>query len=293
MTNIFYKYSAFTSNALKEKYAYRFKALMWSLSTLFNMLVQYYLWKSIYEEVNGPFMGVAKGNYLIYISFGVVFYNITSCMENMNIAEDIKSGNISMNLTKPINYKIMVLFRHIGSKAGEAIGLIPLLIVAFLLTNHVGTISGTQFIAFLVSTVLAFFLVFSFSYIIGLVTFWTTNYWGVQFFTNTIMGLFSGQLVAINFYIELGKGLMDFTGKLAFIQSHAFVSFFHVLGIVAYCLPFQSMYYTPMSLLSGMINKPQDIAIHLLLQVFWLVVLNGIICIMWNRAQKKITILGG
>ena len=54
------KYSAFTTNALKEKYTYRFKALMWSLSTLFNMLVQYYLWRSVYEEVNGNFLGVTQ-----------------------------------------------------------------------------------------------------------------------------------------------------------------------------------------------------------------------------------------
>lgn len=293
LTSFINKYSAFTSNALKEKYAYRFKAIMWSLSTLFNMLVQYFLWKSIYEEVNGSFMGVAKNNYLIYISFGVVFYNITSCMENMNIAEDIKSGNISMNLTKPLSYKAMVLFRHIGSKAGEAIGLVPLIIVAFLLTDNISTLNGIQLVYFVISTFLAFFLVFSFSYIIGLVTFWTTNYWGVQFFTNTIMGLCSGQLVAINFYKELGKGAMDFSGKLAFIQSSGFTTFFRVLGDIAYCLPFQSMYYTPMSILSGMISKPSEVLFHLGLQVFWLVVLNGIIAIMWNRAQKKITILGG
>lgn len=91
---------------------------MWSLSTLFNMLVQYYLWKSVYEKTNRTFMGVSQANYLIDISFGVVFCNITSCMENMNIAEDIKSGNIAMNLCKPINYKTMIYFRHIGSKLG-------------------------------------------------------------------------------------------------------------------------------------------------------------------------------
>lgn len=54
------KYSAFTINALKEKYTYRFKVLMWYLSTLFNMLAQYYLWKSVYEEINGSFLGVSR-----------------------------------------------------------------------------------------------------------------------------------------------------------------------------------------------------------------------------------------
>lgn len=286
------KYSIFASNALKQKYAYRFKAVMWSLSTLFNMLVQYYLWKSVYEEINGVFLGVSQTNYLVYICFGVVFYNITSCMENMNIAEDIKSGNIAMNLCKPINYKIMVFFRHIGAKAGEIIGLIPLIAVAFFLTGnallHVANLG-----VFIISTVLAFLLIFTFSYIIGLVTFWTTNYWGVQFFTNSIMGLFSGQLVAINFYLEIGAGLQNVNSNWEFFHNPAVIAFFNTLGTLAYCLPFQSMYYTPMSILSGIINKPKEIIMHIFLQLFWLLILNGIVYSMWKRAQKKITIYGG
>lgn len=286
------KYSTFASNALKEKYTYRFKAIMWSLSTLFNMLVQYYLWKSVYEETNGTFMGVSQANYLIYISFGVVFYNITSCMENMNIAEDIKSGNIAMNLCKPINYKTMIFFRHIGSKLGEMLGLIPLLIVAFILTGTV-VLTVANLGIFILSTVLAFLIMFVFSYIVGLVTFWTTNYWGVQFFTNSLMGLFSGQLVAINFYHEIGMGLQNVNSNWAFLQNPIVITFFGVLEKLAYCLPFQSMYYTPMSILSGIINEPGEIISHLILQFFWLLILNGIAYIMWRKAQKKITIFGG
>ncbi len=70
-------------DVLKQKYAYRFKALMWSFSILFNMFVRYYLWKLLCLELNGNFMGVAQNEYLTYISFGVVFYNIISCMERV------------------------------------------------------------------------------------------------------------------------------------------------------------------------------------------------------------------
>lgn len=292
MLNTVSKYSAFTTNAIKEKYTYRFKALMWSMSTLFNMLIQYFLWQSIYKEVDGKFMGIDKESYLLYITFGVVFYNLTSCMENMNIAEDIKSGNISMNLLKPIDYKTMVLFRHIGSKIGEIIGLIPLLIIAVLLVGNVKFNLGVICL-FLISMILAFFIVFLFSYIIGMLTFWTTNYWGIQFLTNALTGLFSGQLVAINFYIELGKGSSIFNSTLTFLHTKGFISFFQVLGIMAYCLPFQSMYYTPMSILSGIISGPKSIFFHIMLQIFWIFALSIIVNIMWKAAQKKITILGG
>lgn len=59
MVNWLSRYGVFALNALKEKYAYRFKALMWSLSTLFNMPVQYFLWKTIYAEA----MEVLEGNH--------------------------------------------------------------------------------------------------------------------------------------------------------------------------------------------------------------------------------------
>ena len=62
---------------------------------------------------------VTQEEYLVYISFGVVFYNVISCMENMNIAEDIKSGNIAMNLCKPINYKTMVFLDISAQKPGS------------------------------------------------------------------------------------------------------------------------------------------------------------------------------
>lgn len=286
------KYSAFAINALKQKYTYRFKALMWSFSTLFNMLVQYYLWKTIYFELNGTFMGIARNNYLTYISFGVVFYNITSCMENMNIAEDIKTGNISINLTKPLNYKMLVFFRHIGSKVGEAISLLPLIVIAFVLTGYT-SMSLLDVLFFGVSTILAMILFFLFSYLMGILTFWTTNYWGLQFFTNSIMGLFSGQLVAINFYIEVGKGVNFATNSLSFLHHPEFIMCFNILGKVAYCLPFQSMYYTPMAILSGLVHGRVTMTVHIFLQIFWIFCLNAVIHIVWNQAQKKIIIYGG
>lgn len=284
------KYGAFTNNAIKQKYAYRFKAVMWSLSTLFNMLVQYFLWKTVFEDSGSSFMGVTKGEYLIYICFGVVFYNLTSCMENMTIAEEIKTGNIAMNLTKPVNYKKLVLFRHFGNKIGELIGLIPLIFVACLLSGSNVKID-VNMICFFISAIFAFYLIFLFAYIIGLFTFWTTNYWGLQFFVNALMGLFSGQLVSISFYLGIGRG--DYNSTIRFLNNPIFMGAFKSLGKVAYALPFQSMYYTPMSILSGINGDLKVVIIHMLIQVFWVVILSLLAKLIWIKAQKKISILGG
>lgn len=286
------KYYAFSSNAIKEKVAYKFKAIMWALSTTFNMLIQYFLWWAIYSETEGSFLGVDEKSYLAYIAFGVIFYNITYCMENMNIAEDIKTGNICMSMLKPFNYKLMVLFRHIGNKIGELIGLVLIfVIVCFIIGTF--SVKFQIMLYFIISSILAFYIAFIFSYIIGLITFWTTNYWGVQFLVGSLSGLFSGQMLAINFYTELGKGTSVLTNILPSIDTNKLEIFFRTLATIAYSLPFQSMYYTPMAILTGIINTPKSIGSHLMLQVVWIIVLDFIANIMWKKAQKKITILGG
>ena len=121
---------------------------------------------------------------------------------------------------------------------------------------------------FCISTILAIILFFLFSYLMGILTFWTINYWGLQFFANSIMGLFSGQLVAINFYIELGKGTEFITSGLSFLHHPGVIMCFNILGKIAYCLPFQSMYYTPMSILAGIIGEPSDMLFHIFLLFF-------------------------
>ncbi len=288
-----YKYGAFTSNALKRKYTYRFQSFMWSLSMLFNMLVQYYLWKSIYAETSGEFMGMLEQKHMIYICLGSILYNIISCMENMNIAEDIKTGNIVMSLCKPLDYKIMVFFRHLGSKIGEILGIIPIIIIIILRFIDCRFITLYNICFFIISMILAMILFFLFSYIMGILTFWTINYWGIQFFCNTIIGLCSGQLIAINFYLEIGKGKHIYINGAGFFNNSFITFFFGILGKIAYCLPFQSMYHTPMSILSGMFKDTNIIIFHIILQVFWIIFLSVVINVLWFKAQRKIEIYGG
>lgn len=286
------KYSEFAKNALKEKYAYRFRAIMWSCSALVSMTIQYFLWISIYKEVNGDFIGVNKYNYIVYITFGVMFYSLTSNLEYMNIASDIKSGNILMNLTKPINYKVMVFFRHLGGKIGDLIGLVPLLVLALILCQGY-SLDWKTAILFAVSTVLAFIVSFLYAYIVGLLAFWTINFWGLHLMTGALMTLFSGQLIAINFYVQLGKGAADIDSSIAILHTQGFQVFFRILGYLSYIFPYQSIYYTPMSIFSKIIYSPKDIVLHIILQIFWIIILNIISKLLWNGAQKKITILGG
>lgn len=117
--------------------------------------------------------------------------------------------------------------------------------------------------------------------------------WGVQFLVGSLSGIFSGQMLAINFYTKLGKEATTLASVLPLLDYDKLTVFFRDLGIMAYCLPFQSMYYTPISILTGIIDTPEKIIFNIMLQVMWLIVLNLIADIMWKVAQKKITILGG
>ena len=291
MISILNIYSAFSENAFKERYAYRFASFIWSLSMIFNMLIQYFIWCAIYSETDGFFLGVSESSYIVYIAIGAIFYAVIGCSSNMDIASEVQSGDIAMNLIKPFNYKFMCFFRHVGARIADIIGLIPVFIAIIFFVGDF-KIDALTFLLFIFSSVLAFFVSFLFCYVAGMVAFWTVNYWGVHMCITNLSGIFSGQLMALNFYTDVGK-LQDSSVMYTFLSSPVVVTLFQVVGILAYCLPFQSMFYTPMSIFSGIITSPESIAIHIGIQVFWIVFLNFLSHWIWKQAQKKITIFGG
>ena len=285
------KYTGFVENAFKVEYAYKFRALIWSISSLIFMFIQYYLWKAIFTSNGGVLYDITVKQYIAYIGIGLIVYNLTSCFQDLRIAEEVKSGNISVNLLKPFSYRRMVLARHIGGKFGSFISQIPMIIiVAFFL--RVNNVSGVIWLEFLLSIVLSFILIFLLCYFVGVLTLWFTNYWGLHVLRTSIASIFSGQVVAIDLFRQIGRqGVTSF--PIPFISPEFIQSFFRFLGYAAYALPFQAMYYTPVGIYTGMIKGQGAILLHLLLQVFWIVFLYLLSDLEWKHVQKKITILGG
>lgn len=286
-----HKYAGFVLNALQEAYAYRLRLFIWMLNDLIVLFVQYFLWKAIFESADGRIHTIGLEQYLFYVAFTLLFSRLVSAQIDGDIAQEIKRGNIAMHLVRPYNYFVMTMSRRLGSTLGNAVVLIPVMLVVGFLVGLPG-IGLSQILYTVLSMSFAYVLVSLFYFILGILAFWLTNYWGLFLFKQHIIALFSGELIALNLLFLIGNGAMLET-PIPFLDHGFMKTAFLALGYSSYALPFQAMSYTPSAIFTGMISGTEQIHIHLGIQALWILLLSVLTAILWRRAQRRITIMGG
>lgn len=285
------KYVGFTANAIKEMYAYKFRALIWVVYDFVFLFVEYFLWRAIFEANGGNLYDITMKQYLGYIVIGLFIAKISRCNIDFDISHEVKNGNIVMNLLKPYSYLKMNFAKHIGYTIGSAFTFIPVVIIVLVLAGLPSMSAGMGSI-FILSVLFSFIIGFLFSLFIGMLAFWLTNIWGLNLFKWNLVALFSGQMIAINMLFKFGEnGLPNM--PISFIPEQAVQIFFKTMGYIAYALPFQAIFYTPSAIYSGMLKGIDVIWIHVGIQFIWVVVMTILIRTMWNRAQSKLTVMGG
>jgi|GEM_PF-1797783 len=285
------RYSGFAFNALKEAWAYRFRLLIWIVYDFVMLAVQYYLWTAVFANSGGSLRGISALQYISYVAIVMVVSRLIACRIDGDIAEQIKDGNISMNLTKPFSYFGMMLSRRIGFSLSDTLALLPIVVVASFMVS--GLASNPLVLgAFLLSLVFGYVLTTITFFLLGILAFWITNYWGLFLFKGHIIALFSGEIVALDLLFRLGSGSIPEL-PIPFLNGETVGAILRGFGIAAYCLPFQAMTYTPSAILTGMISEPRAILLHLLLQAGWILVMAGLTRFVWLRGLRRVTIMGG
>lgn len=258
---------------IRDSVEYRFNIITTCIMNFFPIIVNFFLWKAIYlsrgAEVNDAY-GITLNQLITYI---IVVQIINLFVETSNvdyrILNEIRQGDISKYLIKPINYFVYNLVLCI-SKA--FIYFLPLTIVSIILKilfNDYIVIADTKAILlFLLLLVNAFIIKYTISFICGMIGYFIDDISQLYVIFGTIFSLLSG---------------------------FAFPLFFLPSPLLAICrvLPFYYIGYFPCSVLVGIETSPSDILLNVMLSLGWtfsLVVLSG--CI-WRKGQKKYSTYGG
>jgi ABC-2 type transport system permease protein len=285
------RYLGFTLNAVQSFWTYRFRMLIWIVFDFVVLGVQYFLWTAIFASTGGNLFGIGLPQYLSYVGLGLLIGRITGTDLDGNVAQDIKRGDIAMGLIKPVSYFGMVAAQRLGGTVGSLVAMLPVTLVIAFFIGFPPVPPGIA-AAGVLSIVLSYVLVTIFSFLLGILAFWITNYWGLFLFKQHIIALFSGEVIALNLLFQFGsQGIPNF--PIPGVAEGTMKALFTGLGIVSYCLPFQAMSYTPSAILTGMIVGPGAVAGHLALQGFWILALGLLTAWAWGRAQRRVTILGG
>jgi ABC-2 type transport system permease protein len=171
------KYWHVINIGIQNNLTYRFNFLARAVFGLIPLIAMLYVWQKIYS---GKSAGATVGTYSLaqmisYYLLATVVDALTAVNEDdWQIAADIKDGNISQFLLKPIDYLWYRLCLFLSGRVSYlAVAAIPLaLFILYLHRYFVLPLDWAVFGCFLVSTVLTALLQFFMSYAMAMLAFW-------------------------------------------------------------------------------------------------------------------------
>jgi len=266
------KYWRVINIGVQNNLTYRFNFLARALFGLVPLVAVLSVWRAIYGEKG---QGAAIGGYTLpqMISYYVMITIVDALTavndDDWQIAADIKDGNISQFLLKPIDYLWYRLCLFLSGRAAYlVVAAAPLGIFIFFLRQYfVAPANWAAFGLFLFSTALTAFLQFFTSYAMAMLAFWVMEVSTFIFILFAFEYIASGHLFPLDL---LPPGIA------------------RVLSLT----PFPYQMYFPVSVYMGKIGGREAVQ-GLLVQMLWVVVFYGIARFAWARGIRKYAAAGG
>ena len=261
------RYLAIAATAAQQATAYRIGTLTGIIANAFWIAILYYLWRAAFSQQSriGAFTWDEMRTYIL-LAYGInalIGFPVASRM-----MWTIRTGEIVIDMVRPLNYLRSQLARTTGQAAVE--GLCSLALVALLGVLVVGIVPPASPLAaagFVLAVALGFVTKFLFVFTVSLVCFWTINAVGVNWTQLAIVNVLSGALVPIEFLPG-------------------------VVRVVAEWSPLRGIAATPLGIYLGQ-YEGRALAGMLALQAGWLAALWLIADRAWVRAFRAVEIQGG
>lgn len=243
-------------------------------SEMFALFVQIFvvltLWRVLYGQAPHIFGPVSLQAMVTYAVLGMILDMIltTDVGPHQYLTGQIKSGMITSDLLRPIDFPLHMLLRFSGETLARTVFyVLPPVAASYLLFDL--TIPGGpgQFGWFLLSVVFSWLIQFFCNFLFGLISFKTMDLVGFFFTYWAMLRFLSGQLIPIWMYPDWMQAAISW-------------------------LPFQSIFYTPLSIY---INKlTGDAAWQAVVQqAVWTVILYGTVRLAWSRIHRQLVVQGG
>ena len=262
-------YTEYIKATFYQGLTYRFDYFMWLVGTFFSLFVRYFIWRSLLgqQEVFTDYGIISFSQMSTYIILSSIVSTLLSSDVIGGMAEKIKTGQIAMDMIKPVNIKGLFFCASISMNLYKCLfHLLPVAIVSIIAfgISIPPIFSAVCSIVALLNGVILYFFV---GYVLGVLGFWFTQVWILGRFLSDFVWLFAGSIIPLWFFPQW-------------------------LQTISLFLPFRLIYFTPISIYMNMYNIPE--AIWLVGQQFlWMI---GLYCLgrfTWSRGIYKLVVLGG
>ena len=272
-TSVVQKYFHALSIGFQNNLTYRFNFLTRTLFGFIPLTAIIMLWRTIYE--GKPADAATVGSYTLrqmisYYLIVTIVDALTAVNEDdWQIAGDIKDGNISQFLLKPVDY---LWFRFCLFLAGRVtylmVAFVPLALFIFWLRDYF--VLPADFLTlglFLCSVLLTALLQFFLSYTMAMLAFWVLEVSTFIFILYAFEYIASGHLFPLDILPPTIERVLFFT-------------------------PFPYQLYFPVSVYMGKITGA-ELTRGLLIQAGWVLFAYGLARFAWHRGIKKYSAVGG
>jgi ABC-2 type transport system permease protein len=260
-------YVKLASLQLQVTYAYRAEVIGGLLVVLLRILLLKAVWTAAFAG-RVSVDGVALPDVITFITLGNLQLVLMRPMLVWYVQRRIHEGQIAFDLARPVPFLGQLFAQQIGATAG----LLPFVALSVPLAIVVGNMalpaSAGAALAYVVSLLLAYLIATLIGLLMGLVAFWTVQSLGIGVIYEFATQFFGGALVPLWFFPE-------------------------PLKMLSSLLPFQTQVFIPVSIYTGAIADPSEIARALGLQAFWIAALAVIAWLVWQHARRVVTVYRG
>lgn len=265
------KYWHVLNIGLQNTLVYRLNFLFRATFGLIPLVAIISVWRAIYEgKTGGRVASYELAQMISYYLVITIVDALTAVTEDdWQIAADIKDGNISQFLLKPMDYLTyrLCLFGA-GRLVYAAVALVPTAAFIWLLReNFVLPPDAASAAGFVVSLALTALLQFLFSFTLALLAFWVLEVATFIFIAFAFEYIAGGHLFPLDLLPPAVAGVLDYT-------------------------PFPYMLYFPVSIWLGRVSG-EALWLGLLVQVLWCVAAYALARLVWRRGIKKYSAVGG
>jgi ABC-2 type transport system permease protein len=249
------------SYSIKKFLMYRVYLISEVLSSLIlPIILNFFLWKSLLEA--NPINYNLK-EMMRYIIISNVILLFTQIHVEYDLERDIKTYRLGQKLLLPVSYLTSISYRYIStSLATFAIIYLPIIIATSFFTGI--DVQVIRILYFVITLIVGFLLNAMFSFIIGSLSFWLTEIWGIAAIRNLLTGLLSGAIFPLDILPEKIESIMLIT-------------------------PFPYMTYVPSKLICDPNFNIQIVNRGLIISIFWVLGLSFIAFLLMKNGLKKYT----
>lgn len=265
------KYWHVINIGIQNNLAYRVNFLFRILFGFLPLMAIIFLWRAVYGSKGGSnvdsYSLPQMISYYLIVAIVDVFTAVNE--DDWQIAADIKDGNISQFLVKPIDYLVyrLCLFFS-GRMIYLVVSAVPLGLFIFCLREYFVFPPDLAALGwFLVSVFLTALIQFFTSYAMAMLAFWVLEVSTFIFILFAFEYLASGHMFPLDILPP-------------------------AMAKVLYLTPFPYQMFFPVSIYMGKVSGT-EMLYGLLIQFFWVCAMYGIARFMWSRGIRKYGAVGG